>query len=284
MVRKTGGFCRRCAVSFIVSVLAACLLAGTGSAQQGLPSPAGTASVTVSSPLQTLNPSDPLLGSVPEGKLDPNPIQLTLLDALDRGLKRNLGLLLAHQDTRLAEGARWTSLSHLLPNVALALQGAEEQVSLVAEGFPKSLLPQGVAILGPFNVFQVGPTLSETLNLKDFNTWKASRENIKTAGLSYRSTRDLVVLVVGAAYLQAQTNAARVESVQAQVNRRAAGTGGVGGGAATVGGGAERLRKAVAHPGTRDWTSPGTGVHPDGQDSRSRSGGDDPGAGAAKGL
>jgi outer membrane protein TolC len=217
MVRKTGGFCRRCAVSFIVSVLAACLLAGTGSAQQGLPSPAGTASVTVSSPLQTLNPSDPLLGSVPEGKLDPNPIQLTLLDALDRGLKRNLGLLLAHQDTRLAEGARWTSLSHLLPNVALALQGAEEQVSLVAEGFPKSLLPQGVAILGPFNVFQVGPTLSETLNLKDFNTWKASRENIKTAGLSYRSTRDLVVLVVGAAYLQAQTNAARVESVQAQV-------------------------------------------------------------------
>jgi outer membrane protein TolC len=193
------------------------LLAGNGSAQQGAPSPAGTASVTVSSPLQTLNPSDPLLGSVPEGKLDPNPIQLTLLDAIDRGLKRNLGLLLASQDTRLAEGARWTSLSHLLPNLAVALQGAEEQVSLVAEGFPKTLLPQGVAILGPFSVFQVGPTLNESLNLKDFNSWKASRENIKAAGFSYRTARDLVVLVVGATYLQSQTNAARVESVQAQV-------------------------------------------------------------------
>jgi outer membrane protein TolC len=216
MVRKTGGFCRRYGVSFLVSGLVACLLAGSGSAQ-GVPSLAGTASVTVSSPLQTLNPSDPLLGSVPEGKLDPNPVQLTLLDAIDRGLKRNLGLLLASQDTRLAEGARWSSLSHLLPNLAVALQGAEEQVSLVAEGFPKSLLPQGVAILGPFSVIQVGPTLNESLNLKDFNSWKASRENIKSAGFSYRTARDLVVLVVGAAYLQSQTNAARVESVQAQV-------------------------------------------------------------------
>jgi outer membrane protein TolC len=217
MVCKTGGISRRYFLSSMVSMLAVCLLAGTGSAQQGLPSAAGTASVTVSSPLQTLNPSDPLLGSVPEGKLDPNPIQLTLLDAIDRGLKRNLGLLLASQNTRLAEGAKRSSLSRLLPNVALVLQRAEEQVSLVAEGFPKYLLPGGIAILGPFSVFQVGPTLSETLNLKDFNTWKASRENIKAAGLSYRSTRDLVVLVVGASYLLAQTNAARVESVQAQV-------------------------------------------------------------------
>ena len=119
MVCKTGGISRRYFLSSMVSMLAVCLLADTGSAQQGLPSAAGTASVTVSSPLQTLNPSDPLLGSVPEGKLDPNPIQLTLLDAIDRGLKRNLGLLLASQNTRLAEGAKRSSLSRLLPNVAL---------------------------------------------------------------------------------------------------------------------------------------------------------------------
>ena len=106
MVCKTGSFCRRYFVSFIISMLAVCLLASVGSAQQGLPSTVGTASVTVSSPLQTLNPSDPLLGSVPEGQLDPNPIQLTLLGAIDRGLKRNLGLLLADQNTRLAEGAQ----------------------------------------------------------------------------------------------------------------------------------------------------------------------------------
>jgi outer membrane protein TolC len=217
MVCKTGGFCRRYSVSLIVSVLAVCMLAGTGNAQQGVPAATGAASVSVSSPLQSLSASDPLLGSVPEGKLDPNPIQLTLLDALDRGLKRNLGLLLSNQNTRLAEGAKWTSLSHLLPNVAMGLEKAEAQVSLLAEGFPKSLLPGGIAILGPFSIFQVGPTLNETLNLKDYNTWKASRENIKAAGLSYRSTRDLVVLAVGASYLQAQTNASRVESVQAQV-------------------------------------------------------------------
>jgi outer membrane protein TolC len=164
-------------------------------------------------------PSDPLLGSVPEGKLDPNPIQLTLLDAIDRGLKRNLGLLLASQDTRRAEGARsGLRVATCCPTSRMALQGSGGAGKPRSRGFPPEyLLPGGVAILGPFSVFQVGPTLSESLNLKDFNTWKASRENIKAAGLSYRSTRDLVVLVVGATYLQAQTNAARVESVQAQV-------------------------------------------------------------------
>jgi outer membrane protein TolC len=216
MVCKTGGFCRHYSASFIVSVLTACLLTGSARAQQGLPSTVGAASVTVSSPLQTLNPADPLLGSVPEA-LDPNPIQLTLLGAIDRGLKHNLGLLLSSQDTRLAEGARWTSLSHLLPNVAMGLQESVAQLDLTVEGFPARLSPTGNAILGPFTIFSVGPTLNETLNWKDFNNWKASRENIKAVGLTYRSTRDLVVLVVGATYLQAQTNASRVESVQAQV-------------------------------------------------------------------
>ena len=215
MVCKTGGSRRRYFVCF--TVLAVCLLAGSGTAQQGSLSPVGTASVTVSSPLQTLNSSDPLFGSVPEGKLDPNPIQLTILEALDRGLRHNLGLLLAGQSTRVAAGQRSTSLSHLLPDVAVALQEEVAQLNLTVEGFPARLSPTGNAILGPFTIFAVGPTMNESLNLKDFNTWKAARENFKAAGLSYRATRDLVVLVVGAAYLQAQTDAARVDSVQAQV-------------------------------------------------------------------
>ena len=217
MVCKTAGICQRCTILFFAFLAVVCLLAGVGRAQQGSSSPTGTASVTVSSPLQTLNPSDPLLGSVPEDRLDPNPIQLTILGAIDRGLRRNLGLLLADQNTRGAQGRRWTELSRLLPNVGLALAEGAAQLSLTVEGFPGRLSPTGNAILGPFMIFAVGPTLNENLNLKDFNTWKAARENIRAAGLSYRSTRDLVVLVVGAAYLQAQTNAARVESVQAQV-------------------------------------------------------------------
>lgn len=203
---------------YFLPVLAVLLLVARAGAQQAGLAPAGAASVTVTSPLQSLNASDPLLGSVPVGKVDPNPIRLTLLDAIDRGLKRNLGLLLAEQDSRFAQGGRWTVLSHLLPNVQLGLTEAAAQVDLAASGFNRHTAPAATGlILSPFNYFQAGPALTEILNFKDLNTWRAAKENLKTAQLSYRAIRDLVVLVVGASYLQAQTDAARVESVQAQV-------------------------------------------------------------------
>lgn len=45
-------------------------------------------------------------GSVP-GKLEPGVIQVSLQDAINRGLKTNLGLLLSEQDIGSARGERW---------------------------------------------------------------------------------------------------------------------------------------------------------------------------------
>ena len=215
-MRKSDDSCRRCFPVW-VAVLAAFLPALPAAAQQTSTAPSGTASVVVTSPLQSLNPSDPLLGSVPLGKVDPNPIQLTLLDAINRGLKRNLGLLLAEQNNRFAQGERTTALSSLLPKLQVGATEAGAQVNLATSGFTRNIAPAVGLVLGPFDFYQVGPALNETLSFKDLNTWKAARENVKAAQFSYLTTRDLVVLVVGAAYLQAQTDAARVESVQAQV-------------------------------------------------------------------
>src|SRR5207249_9070358 len=44
-----------------------------------------------------------------------------------------------------------------------------------------------------------------------------ARENVKAADYSYKDARDMVVLVVGNAYLLANADAARVEATQAQV-------------------------------------------------------------------
>ena len=54
----------------------------------------------------------PFAGSVP-AKLVPGVMPLSLQDAIDRGLKQNLGLLLSNADIRSARGQRWEQLSAL---------------------------------------------------------------------------------------------------------------------------------------------------------------------------
>ena len=56
-------------------------------------------------------------GSVPTGAVSPTPLPLTLRDAIDRGLRTNLGLLLSGQASETARGERVRSLSALLPQV-----------------------------------------------------------------------------------------------------------------------------------------------------------------------
>src|ERR1019366_7840012 len=60
---------------------------------------------------------NPFLGSAPEGKATGDVLQIDFKDAIDRGLRNNLGLLLASDQTQMARGERWKELSELLPNV-----------------------------------------------------------------------------------------------------------------------------------------------------------------------
>ena len=60
---------------------------------------------------------NPYLGGVPAGKLSAMPVALSLEDAVARGLKQNLGGVLATDVITDARGQRWQALSELLPNV-----------------------------------------------------------------------------------------------------------------------------------------------------------------------
>src|ERR1700683_850797 len=60
---------------------------------------------------------NPYLGGVSAGKLSATPVALSLEDAVARGLKQNLGGVLATDVVTDARGARWQELSALLPNV-----------------------------------------------------------------------------------------------------------------------------------------------------------------------
>src|SRR5579864_1148804 len=91
-------------------------------------------------------------GSVPTGTASPTPLALTLRDALDRGLRTNLGLLLSGQASEAARGERMKSLSALLPQLNGAVAENVEQLNLKTIGF--NLQIPGVTIptvVGPFH-------------------------------------------------------------------------------------------------------------------------------------
>ncbi len=157
----------------------------------------------------------PLTGSrvVP---LQPGTVSLTLLDAIDRGLKYNLGIILSNQGNESARAARIRALSELLPHINARVGESVQQVNLAAYGIP--LGPGTPSIVGPFAIFDARGLLTENLSFRSLYEKRAADQNLNAAKFSYQNTRDLVVLVTGASYLQALADASRVDSVKAQVD------------------------------------------------------------------
>jgi outer membrane protein TolC len=158
---------------------------------------------------------NPFLGSVPQKPL-PGNYTLRLRDAIDRGLKFNLGLLLSGEGERQARGARLNTLSELLPNVTTRTTETVEQVNLAAFGLPS--IPGVRPIVGPFGVFDArGFVTQRVVDLPAIFNLRARSENVNAARYTYQDARELVVLVVGGTYLQAIAGAARIEAIRAQL-------------------------------------------------------------------
>jgi len=159
----------------------------------------------------------PFAGSVP-AKLVPGVMPLSLRDAIDRGLKQNLGLLLSNTDIRSARGQRWEQLSALLPHVTAAPYVAASEINLAELGFTSlsgASIPPSV---GPFSYFDARVTVTQSLfDWKSINAARASSQNLKSTEYSFKDARDLVVLAVGYTYLQGIADEARIETAEAQV-------------------------------------------------------------------
>ncbi len=157
-------------------------------------------------------------GSVP-AKLVPGVLPLSLRDAIDRGLKQNLGLLLSNADVRSARGQRWEQLSALLPHVTAAPFVAESKANIDEAGFAglANLFHLSPSV-GPFSYFDARASVTQTLfDWKSINATRAASQEVKSAGYTFKDARDLVVLAVGYTYLQAIADEARVETAAAQV-------------------------------------------------------------------
>jgi outer membrane protein TolC len=203
--------------NFCRSLLSGLLLAvwNLTSAFGQAPSPSSSARSSVQVSIPASVSQNGFTGSVPSGNPTPEALPISFLDAIDRGLKQNLGLLLSSDNTIAARGEKWKELSNLLPNVSAKGQENVQQTSLTALGLRLPIFPH---VIGPFNYFDTRAYLTQSLfNWNYIQKARAAAESQKTAEYSYKEARELVVLVVGNAYLQAIAGAARTETAEAQL-------------------------------------------------------------------
>jgi outer membrane protein TolC len=160
---------------------------------------------------------DPFLGGVPSGTLSPQPIAISIADAIRRALDHNLAVLLASEGVERSRGARWVALSDLMPDVRGSVVETRRKNSLEVFGFP--LGPTFPRVVGPYNVFDARVFVTQrVLDLAALNDTRAESHELAAAGHSYRSARDLVVLVSANLYLQALAGSARAETARAQAD------------------------------------------------------------------
>jgi outer membrane protein TolC len=154
-------------------------------------------------------------GSLVSGKATAEVLPLGLDDAIQRGLKNNLGLILQTSSEKNANGERLEQLQKLLPTVTGAASIEVQQVNLAAYGLK---FPGISPIIGPFQVVDFRAYLTQNLvNLQSLENYMTSRHNFESAKLTAQDARDLVVLTVGNAYLVALADESRIAAVQAEM-------------------------------------------------------------------
>lgn len=166
-------------------------------------------------PAELAGGASPYQGSVPAGEATSETLQLSLADALERGLRTNLGVIDKNLDSQLAQAERQRQLSNLLPQLTGNVRHQTGELSLVTFGFKIPGIPE---VIGPFSYQDARVALTQRLfDLQALYKFRSARESARAADLSVAEARELVVVVVGAAYYQVVASAARVETAHAQL-------------------------------------------------------------------
>jgi outer membrane protein TolC len=155
-------------------------------------------------------------GSLVEGKATDGVLVLTLDDAMQRGLRNNLGLILQNSQMKGDNGQRLVQLQELLPKVTGSASITVQQVDLAAYGLK---FPGINPIVGPFQVIDFRAYLTQNLvNLQAFDNYMQAKHNFEASKLTAQDARELVVLTVGNEYLICVADRARISAVEAELD------------------------------------------------------------------
>ncbi|WP_260735293.1 TolC family protein [Tunturiibacter lichenicola] len=163
-----------------------------------------------------------LPGNVVVEQATPAALPLSLDDAIARGEKRNLQMLLVIQNQRLVHGELLSAENSLLPSLTAKGQISAQQINLAALGFkPGSLaafgLPPGsIAEIVKVNTASAQMNLDQQLfNAPAYFLYRSAQKAQKVADLSELNLLGGVTLEVGTQYLLALADASQIENARA---------------------------------------------------------------------
>ena len=159
--------------------------------------------------------SDSYKGSLVAGKATGTTLDLSLDEALQRGLRQNLGVILSASTVQNANGQRLEQLQSLLPTVTGQAAITVQQINLAAYGLK---FPGLKPIIGPFQTEDFRAYLTQkVLDVSALQNYLSAKHNFAGAKLTAQDARDMVILTVGNAYLLCIADSARITAVQAEL-------------------------------------------------------------------
>jgi hypothetical protein len=111
-------------------------------------------------------------GSVPDEKPVAGVLPISFQEAITRGLRHNLGVLISADNQLSARGQRWKDLSELLPHISTQTIESVQKENLTARGLKFPGIP---LVVGPYAYFDTRAYGRESLfNWKDIQQARSS--------------------------------------------------------------------------------------------------------------
>jgi outer membrane protein TolC len=192
--------------------------AASASAQQLSGGPAALNVPQSLDQLLSAGAQSPFSGSVPSDKLQPGVLDLSVDEAINRGLKYNLGIILSGQTSAQARAARLRALSNILPHIDGSLRESNIKLSLPAEGFSFNIPGLNFGTSVRFSNSDARLSMSEdVLDFSAIENIRAAGATVRATAFSFNSARETVTLAVAASYLLVIAAESQVEAATAEL-------------------------------------------------------------------
>lgn len=159
-----------------------------------------------------------LAGGVRVERATPGALPLSIDEAIERGLKRNLNIELSVSNQKLVHGQVLTVKNNLLPSMTAEAKTSTQEINLAAMGFRGGNLA-AAGFQGTFpEIVKVDVTSAQlNVNQQLFNVpayflYRAAQKADEIASWEMLNVRGTVALNVGTQYLRAVADAAEIEN------------------------------------------------------------------------
>lgn len=170
---------------------------------------------------QAPTPNLALPGGVTVQRATPGALPLGIDDAIERGLKQNLQILLDQQNQHRVHGQVLTVENSLLPNLSAETSTSTQEIDLAALGFkPGAIKVPGFNTNFP-TIVKVDVTSAQInldqqlFNAEAYYLYRAAQKADNVALLTTLNQRGTVALAVGTQYLRALADASEIDNARA---------------------------------------------------------------------